>query len=240
MVLLGILMFGCSTQNHHKIASDESADGCVQDSTLPPLKLDQNDKKILAARANPPKTAADYYFDLPSSYFPNIENSPVRRATFIDKRSLSGTYLHARHLFECDGGGFDVTIRVFDSAAGPLIAISSLTYGPVVIMSKSKPAPGELECISLFRPRFWRYAKGVWYRVSDSIMPQPTTSYVIDQYINHYKANLKYPNNIKNISLEYELPASGNNVRVWGRENFMDSAPTWTIYHFNGTRFVQL
>ena len=108
MILIGILMSGGSTQNQHKIASGGYADGCVHDQMLPPLKLDKNDKKILAARANPPRTAADYYFALPSSYFSIVKDTSNRRATVIEKSSLSNTCLHAKHFFECDGGGFEV------------------------------------------------------------------------------------------------------------------------------------
>jgi len=238
MILLGFLMAGCSTENQHKIPPGEQADGCGHNQNLPRLKLDETDKAILAARKDPPKTAADYYFALPPSYFSIVENSSKRRATFIEKSSLSNTYLHAKHFFECDGGGFEVTIRVFDSSSGPLIAILALIDEPVEIMSKKNPAPGELESISLSRPRFWRYAKGAWHRVDDSILPQPTKQFVISRYRYRYKAHLKYTGNTKSIFLQYELPASGNNVRVWGRENFMDSAPTWKTYHFNGSRFV--
>jgi hypothetical protein len=108
------------------------------------LKLDPAQRKLLAARSETPRTAADYYFLLPATNFSNVENSTERRATFVNQESLTKQYLHAGHWFECDGGGFEVTIRVFDAADGPLVAILSSTYPREILVDNKQARPGEL------------------------------------------------------------------------------------------------
>lgn len=154
---------------------------------------------------------------------------------------MTDSYIHAERWFECDGGGFDVTIRVFDAPGGPIVGISSSTYKTTTLYSDPDPGPGELDRITVRRPRFWRYTDGQWVRVSDSILPMITRGFVIDRYRNHYKAHLKTASQRKSIWLGYDLPPSGNVIRITGRENFMDPSKTyvWRRLVFDGNSFTE-
>ncbi|MEO5716716.1 MAG: hypothetical protein ABIT37_24775 [Luteolibacter sp.] len=214
--------------------------GCAHDHRLPELKLDAADRKLLARRSDSPASAADCYFLLPPSYFSNVENTPERRATLVDRDSLTSHYLHAKHWFECDGGGFEVTIRVFDAADGPLVAILSSTYPQETLLNNQGAPVGDLQGIAVNRPRFWRFRDGKWTEVDGKILPAIDKEFVLDRYRNHYKAHLKNADQQKSIWLEYELPATGGRVPLTGRENFMDPGETytWKSFRFNGKRFV--
>lgn len=215
--------------------------GCGHDQELPPLKLDKGAKRILASRSAPPQTAADYFLALPSSYFSILENSPQRRVTFIETSSLTDSYLRAEHWFECDGGGFEVTIRVFDTEDGPLIGISSSTYPVHKLYTDQDAGSGGLKSITLRRPRFWRYSDGAWKAVDDAILPMLDRDAVIDRYRNHYKAHLENVDQQKFIWLDYDLPISGNTIQVSGRENFMDPIKRyiWARFSLDGQRFIE-
>lgn len=215
-------------------------EGCSHDKTLPPLKLDAADQQLLAARSDPPRTAMDYYLRLPASCFSIVENSPERRVTFVKKDSLKDQYLHAEHWFECDGGGFEVTIRLFDTDQGPLIAILSSRYKCDRLLWVDHPQPGELQSITVNRPRFWRYRDGRWITVDNKILPMIEKDSVLDQYLNRYKAHLKYTDQGKCISLKYDLPVSGLIIPVTGRENFMNPSKiyTWASFSFDGKSFL--
>lgn len=233
-----VVMVGCGHQTPPPPPVDSMV-GCAHDQQLPPLKLDSGDHAILASRSNPPQCASDYYFALPASYFAGVESTPERRTTFIDKSSLTGRYLHAKHWFECDGGGFEVIIRLFDTPDGRLVGISSSTYESQTIYSTDKRGPGVLESVTVQRPQFWRYRSGQWQRVSDSILPMIQTERVMDLYRNQFMGHLNSPDQGKSIWLSYDLPAGGSTINISGRENFMDPSEeyTWARYEFNGERF---
>ncbi len=241
LLMLVALMAGCGNQSPPPALAGYEG-GCSHDQELPPLKLDPAHRAILASRSDPPRTAADYYFALPASYFSNVENSPERRTTFIDKSSLTGRYLRAEHWFECDGGGFEVTIRVFDTPDGHLIGISSSTYEPRTLYATEQRGPGVLESITLARPRFWSFRGGHWQRLDDAILPMLDAQRVIDRYRNYYRGHLNEPSQGKFISLDCELPAGGMTVKVTGRENFMDPFESylWAQYEFNGSHFEEV
>jgi len=233
------LMSGCGHEAPPLPEPVQPIGGCAGDQHLPPLKLGSQDQAVLASRSNSPHYASDYYFALPAAYFSGLENTPERRVTFIEKSSLTARYLHAQHWFECDGGGFDVTIRVFDTPEGHLIGISSSTYGAETLFSTDKRGPGVLESITVQRPQFWRYRGGQWQRVPDSILPMIQTKRVMDLYRNEFMGHLNSPDQGKLIWLSYDLPAGGSTINVSGRENFMDPSEeyTWARYEFNGERF---
>ena len=232
---------GCTSIKNSDLPSPEFVGGCSHDHKLPPLKLEAADEHLLASRSTPPRKASDYYFALPSSYFSIMESSPERRATFVQKDSISDSYIHAERWFECDGGGFEVTIRVFDAPDGPIVGISSSTYEAATLYSDADPGPGEIESITVHRPKFWRYMNGKWISVSDSILPMITHDFVIDRYRNYYKAHLSTADQRKLIWLSYDLPSSGSEVSVTGRENFMDPSEVyvWKRFVFNGRRFTE-
>lgn len=236
LVVFAVIVWGCGPAG--RLAAEE--EGCSTDHTLPPLRLDRADKKLLADRKDPPHTAADYYFLLPAAYFGNVEDSAQRRATFIDKDSLSDTYLQAKHFFECDGGGFEVTLRVFALPAGPVVGVSSWHADPDTLLEVKRPKPGQLSSITAHRPEFWRYENGGWISAKDVKLPLLSKAEVIDQYRNRFKAHLAYPDQQKFIYLDYELPRTGNVIEVVGRENFMSEAPTWASFTFDGQGFKRM
>lgn len=238
--ILALCLIGCTNTRKQNSPPQGLGGGCAHYQELPALKLDAVDRQLLANRSDSPKSAADYYFKLPAAYFSIIENSPERRASFVERDSLTDRYLHAEHWFECDGGGFEVTIRLFDTDDGPLVAILSSTYDSDVLLKEEHPRPGELEAITVNRPRFWRYRDGRWIRVDDSILPGIGKEFVLDRYHNHYKAHLKNADQQKFIWLTYDLPATGRTIPVTGRENFMDpfETYTWTAFSFDGKRFL--
>ena len=240
LLILTLGLIGCTNSMAADPAGAEVGGGCSHDKTLPPLKLDAADQLLLAARSNPPKTAMDFYLRLPTSCFSNVENSPERRVTFVKKDSLKDQYLHAEHWFECDGGGFEATIRLFDTDQGPLIAILSSSYRRDKLLAVDHPQPGELQSITVNRPRFWRYRDSQWIPVEDNILPRIEKKSVLDQYHNRYKAHLKHADQQKYIWLQYDLPASGLIIPVTGRENFMDPSETytWATFSFDGKSFL--
>jgi hypothetical protein len=241
--LLSLVMALCLANcNSPKLPLQAASDteGCSSDHTLPALKLDASDRRILANRSDRPTTAADFYFKLPTSYFSIVEQSPERRATFVDKASLKDHYLKAEHWFECDGGGFEVTIRLFDTIEGPLIAIQSSTYESETLLKNERAAPGELQSIVVQRPRFWRFRNDQWISVDQNILPAINKDFVLDRYHNLYKGQLKDADQQKYIWLSYDLPPSGRVIPITGRENFMDpfQTYTWKTFEFEGGRFV--
>lgn len=209
-----------------------------------PVKLDEAERRLLAARSSPPKTAMDYYLLLPEKYFRNIENSLERRVTFIDQESLSDQYLRAGYTIpSTDAGAFWVTIRLFEKGGEPLIAIRHRGGNQLLHKIKDERTwePGELIWISLGRPDFLRYREGKWIPVGAKILPPITKDFVLDRYRNHYKGHLKHPTQKKWISLGYALPQTGETVQVTGRENFMNPLEKyiWAEFTFDGDRFVK-
>lgn len=235
-----LCLVGC-TDSRKPEAPPHELGGCSSDRTLPALNLTASDRRLLSNQHGTPRTAADFYLKLPAAYFPNLENTSERRVSFIDKATLTDGYLEAKHWFECDGGGFSVTIRVFDTNDGPLIAIHSSTYESEFLLKDDHAKPGELQSISVQRPKFWRYRNDQFVKVDDGVLPTIRKDFVLDRYHHHYKGQLKDADQQKYIWLTYDLPATGTTVRVTGRENFMDPMQTytWKTFQFNGKVFVE-
>lgn len=221
----------------------ENGLSCGSDWTWLPVTLDAAERRLLAKRSDPPKTAMDYYLLLSGKYFRNIENSLERRVAFIDRKSLSDQYLHAEYTIpSVDAGAFWVTIRLFQMDDETLIAIRHRGGNQVLYKSKDerKVKAGELIWIHLGRPEFWRFRKGEWILGDDSILPGITKEYVIDRYRNHYKAHLNHPTQKKYIALGYQLPPKGGTLQVTGRENFMSPQKkyVWAEFKFDKECFL--
>jgi len=218
-------------------------DGCSHDNVLPELQLTAAHRKLLAERNDPPRTAVDYYLSLPVSFFGNVEDTtPERRVSFIEMETLSDQWLKAGHFFECDGGGFEVVMRVFDTADGPLIAIDQWGERWKTIYEKENTPRGEVSSITLGVPSFWRYSAGDWVEAEGVSLPGIDEARVIDRYRNHFKAHLNLPDQPKYIWLQYELPKTGKEIRLIGRENFMepDGDYVWQRLRFDGHGFTEL
>jgi hypothetical protein len=210
------------------------------------VTLTADERTLLAKRSDPPKTALDYYLLLSGRYFTNIAHETERRITFIDRRTLTDKYLHAKYSIpSTDAGAFEITIRLFGSGDNLLVAISH-RGGNKLLFAAKENGPLEPSWISLNTPEFWRYRGGPFsrggslVRAPDVILPEPSVDQILDRYRNHYKAHLNYSTQKKSISLAYELPQEGNRVEVTGRENFMSPSEryVWAAYTFNGAEFA--
>jgi len=220
----------------------EEVGGCSHENLLPLLELTDAHRQLLADRSDPPRTAADYYLALPDSFFGNVEDtSPERRVSFIDMESLDDQWLQASHYFDCDGGGFGLTLRIFGTEAGPVLGIGRALQPAEVIHQNRDAARGELSVIKVVCPGFWRHADGKWSPAEDLVLPVIDAQRVIDRYRSYYQGQLKTPDQEKFIWLEYELPKSGDEIRLTGRENFMDPDGdyVWQVLRFDGKGFVE-
>ena len=231
----------------------QSAWGCSDSRKLPPLKLTGEQKRLLASANEDPKTALDYYLLLPHDYFsvlwlingpkaPSGE-SRERRVTYIDLKTLTDQYLHAKLWFECDQGGFEVTIRLFDAPDGGLVGVSSrantLRDENTMLFQAPREKRGVLSSVVVSRPSFWRYVAGGWRRVSDSILPMIPVEKVLELNRSKWHSPPEFEDQSKFITLAYELPRTGNTIIIKGRENFMDPflEYEWGRYELKSGRF---
>jgi len=237
IVLSACLLVAC-VESRVKVAGISGTSdigGCNHSRELPPLIIDAEEKSLLASVSAHPQNALDYYMLLPKRYFSFLPSDAQRRISYVDRKSLTNNYLLARRYFDCDQGGFDVTMRVFRRPEGDLIAIDSSEDHSLFLLRRADNLRG-LNSVTLKKPTFWQYKHG-WEKVDNDILPSMSLASVLDQYRNKYKADKAYPDQSKFIYLEYRLLPEGNLIPVIGRENFMDSAPTWAEYSFTGTRF---
>ena len=242
-VILSVFLHGSALANEGDYGRHVTPGDSGEGWEWLPVKLDEAERRLLAKRSNPPKTAMDYYLLLPEKYFRNIENSLERRVAFIVQESLSDQYLHAGYTIpSTDAGAFWVTIRIFEMGREPLIAIRHRGGNQLLYKIKDERSwkPGELIWISLGRPDFLRYREGKWIPVDAEVLPGITKDFVLDRYRNHYRGHRNYPTQKKWISLGYALPQTGGVVQVTGRENFMSPLEKyiWAQFTFDGDRFL--
>jgi len=227
--IFALLLAGCASKPAPQVG------GCNHSHELPPLHLDAEQKSLLTSVSAEPSSALDYYMLLPDRYFSIMPSDAERRISYVDRETLKKDYISARRWFECDGGGFEVAIRVFRTQQGDLIAIDASEDSSLFLFRRDENESG-LNSVTLKMPSFWRY-KDKWEKVDADILPSVGLDFILDQYKNKYKADQRYTDQSKFIYLEYRLLPEGNTIPVVGRENFMDSAPTWTEFVFTGSRF---
>lgn len=204
---------------------------------LPPLRLDKQQKALLASVSAKPETALDYYMLLPARLFSSFPADPPRRISYLDRTQLTRDFLQASQFIEGDGGGFQVILRVFRRPEGDLIAVSAYGDPVVMLLRRDLNQPG-LNSVILRKPVFWEYP-GSWKPVDEAILPTLSLAEVLDQYKNKYKADRESPGQAKFIDLDYVLLPTGNTIPLVGRENFMNSAPTWAEYVLTGKTFTR-
>lgn len=231
-LLLLSLLGGCAT------IKNPEGEGCAESHDLPPVRLTAQQKEMLAKPHAPPSTALDYYLLLPKRYFSFLPEDEKRRMSFVNMNTLEKDYLTASHWFECDGGGFSVTIRVFRSAQGDLVAINASEDAPQILLQKSGAKLG-LISVTLKKPTFWRYDGG-WKAMGQDRLPSLTLEEIVDRYQNKYRAHLAHPDQKKFIYLEYILPECGETIEVVGRENFMGAEQTWATFTRDGEKFGKI
>lgn len=240
---LSLALGSCALPHESPPPRPEEVGGCSHENILPPLVLAEAHRQLLAKRSDPPRTAADYYLALPDHFFGNVEDTtPERRVSFIEIESLRDQWLKAGHFFECDGGGFEVVLRVFETEQGALIAIDEWKRRWDEIHHDKDAPAGEMQCISLGAPRFWRLVEGTWVEAKHVMLPAIDKDWVMERYRNHFKEQSNTPYESTHIWLNYQLPGTGDEIRLTGRGNFMDpdGDPVWQRLRFDGHGFIEL
>lgn len=238
---MAALLVGCAPKRPGP--PDDFIGGCSHDNVLPELKLGDAHRRLLADRNDPPRTVVDHYLSLPDSFFGNVEDTtPERRISFIEMDTLTGQWLKAGHFFDCDGGGFEVVMRLFEARDGPLVAISAWESAYEPLYRNEAAGPDEIETITLSVPRFWRLRDGQWQEAGDVALPIIDKDAVLDRYFNHFRQHFEEARLSHSIWLQYELPKAGDEIRLTGRGNFMDpdGEYLWQRLRFDGQSFKEL
>lgn len=223
---------GCASRTPHQPAP--YVGGCSHVRELPPLELTSKHKRLLASVSTTPKTALDYYMLLPKSYFSIMPDSPERRVTYVRTETLSDTYLHARRWFECDGGGFDVTLKLYRSSAGTFVAIKN-EHGET-IFDDGEDTKGE-PSITIQRPTLWRYADGAWKRQPRESVPKISPKRVLAKYHHDWDADRQFVGQRKFIWIDYNFIPESDDLVLMGRENFQPSVYEYARLHWRGPHF---
>jgi len=151
-----------------------------------------------------------------------LPDSPERRVTYIDTKTLSGDYLQAFRAFECNGGGFRVTLKLYRTPTRIFVAINQ--FEEEVIFDDGKPTEGE-PSVSIVRPSLWRYFDGRWHRQPDESIPKILPKRVLSKYHRDWDADRQEIGEEKFIWIDYVLSPTINDIVLMGRENFN---PTFT------------
>ncbi len=233
LIWTAFALCGCAS---HAPQPNGNLGGCIHNHELPPLTLTPAQEQLLASAPKSPRTALDYYMLLPKSYFSIMPDSRERRVSYIDLESLSNDYLHASRWFECDGGGFEVVLRLYKSSSGTIVGL--LTNESTTIY-KGKPDEGA-PSITVRKPSFWKYTAGAWVPQSGTLLPDLGSSEILDRYYHHYKAHLIEPDQPKYIWLAYTPLPTTTDIHVTGRGNFMKPSKEyiWKRYSWTGKRFI--
>lgn len=213
-VILAIALTGCAGRSPQPQAE---VGGCVHTHELPPLKLTSEHKRLLDASSTPPKTALDFYMLLPKSYFSIMPDSRERRVTYIDTSTLSADYLHASRYFECDGGGFEVSVRLYRTSTRTFVALKS--GNTETIFDDGKPREGE-PSVHIERASLWLYTAGDWVRQPDQTIPKISAQRVLAKYHHEWDADRQYTDQEKFIWIDYVLSPVTDDIVLRGRENF--------------------
>jgi len=231
-ISIGFLTFvwcftGCSS---HPNAPEG---GCVHDQKLPPLHLTTEQKQLLSTVSSTPKTALDFYMLLPKSSFDIMPDSAKRRISYVKLDTLTDGFLHASRSFECNGGGFEVTLKLYHSPATTFVAIiQSVEIKDVEEGTVEKPE------ILIVRPSLWRYVNKRWQRKPDEAIPEISPQQVLKKYHRDQDADRKNtdPSNI--IYIDYDLSPSTDDIILKGRGNFQRCIYEYARLHWDGERFI--
>jgi hypothetical protein len=199
-----------------------------------PLRLTAEHKQLLAKASASPKTALDYYLLLPKSTFSIMPDFPERRVTYIEPKTLSDDYLHASRWFECDGGGFSVTLKLYRTPSQTFVVIQRRQ--PETIFDDGKPREGE-PSVSIDRPELWKYSAGQWVRQPDASIPKISARRVLAKYHHDSDADKQYPDQDKFIWIDYVLSPATNDIVLMGRENFQSDIYEYARLKWRGDRF---
>jgi len=229
---LAWVIAGCTSRPAHTKAP---AGGCSHNHEVPPLNLTAEDRRLIATVSETPKTALDYYMRLPKSYFSIMPDSKERRVTYVERATLSDDYLHATRWFECDGGGFEVTLKLYHTPAGTFIAIKDTRVESIF---KGDKGTGGEPPVHIERPSLWRYPDGHWTREPDDAIPKIPAQFVLRKYHHDWDADRQYTAQQKFIEIDYKLSPSVEDIVLMGRENFQSDIYEYGRLRWNGTRFT--
>lgn len=206
---------------------------------LPPLKLNPEHQNLLKQVGTASRPALDYYISLPAAFFRGFDSSTKRRVWYIDSKSMTDEYLKAGFGFECNGGSFEVEMRLFQSPVGPLIALNSGSSTIIVEGGKPGDKRPRIQVITL---KFFKVADGAWKEVEGAVLPAVDADAVLLRYYDQFRAHLNMPDQPKSILLEYELSRSTTDIALTGRENFMNpfGRYVWDQYRWDGVRFQSI
>jgi len=221
----------CASRAPHR---DAYVGGCVHNHELPPLQLTPEHQRLLASVSPTPKTALDYYMLLPKSYFSIMPDSRERRVTYIDAKTLSDDYLHATRSFECDGGGFEVTLKLYRTPTRTFVALKS--GHTETIFDDGKPHEGE-PSVSIERPSLWRYSDGGWIRQPAESIPKISARRVLTKYHRDWDADRQYTDQEKYIWIDYVLSPATSDIVLMGRENFQPDVYEYARLKWRNPRF---
>ena len=171
---------------------------------------------------------------LPKSYFSIMPDSRERRVTYIDAKTLSDDYLHAFRAFECNGGGFQVTLKLYRTPTRTFVAINQ--FEEEVIFDDGKPTKGE-PSISIVRPSLWRYFDGRWHPQPTESIPKISPKRVLTKYHHDWDADRQEIDQEKFIWISYILSPSTNSIVLMGRENFQSDVYEYARLNWRNTRF---
>ena len=171
----------------------------------------------------------------PKAWFSIMPDSKERRVTYIRPDGFSDDYLHAWRWFECDGGGFEMALKVFHTPAGDRIVIKRETSE--TLYDNHWVVGGE-PSVSLLRPVMWSYAGGRWHRQPDEAVPAMALQAILAKYHHDWDSDHQYTDQKKFIYVDYVLSPSTNDIVLMGRENFQSGIYEYGRLKWNGTRFM--
>lgn len=231
MGFIWLLCAGCANKAKQKAAF---VGGCNHSHELPPLELTATHQEWLAGASTTPRTALDYYLLLPSSNFSIMPSSRERRVTYIEASTLTDDFLHASKWFECDGGGFEVTLKLYRSASRNYVVVK--TSELVTVYDDGRPSEGD-PTVNLVYPTLWRYSGSSWIREPEAALPRIQPESVLAQY-RRYKAAEEVsisPDDF--VSVDYVLSPGASEIILMGRGNYLSKVSEYGRLRWMGGSF---
>ncbi len=220
-------VFACASRPPQKNAY---VVGCNHSNELPPLQLTPEQERLLSSVSPTPQTAFDYYMLLPKSYFKELPDTRERRVSYVSTKTLSKNYLTASHWFECDGGGFEVTIKLYRSASRTFILVKRDDFEMILEGGVSK-SPSAKIC----RPTLWEYLNGAWIRKADESVPQISAKRVLKEYKKN--PNPSPQRTSEALMIDYDVSPSRDSILVRGRWSISYIEYQFGRLDWNGSQF---
>lgn len=223
-----IALAGC---NPPRVAQKNShAGGCAHNHELPPLHLTVENKRMLASVSPTPSTALDYYMLLPKSRFGIMPDSPERRVTYVKKQS--NEFLEASHWFECNGGGFGVTLKLYRTPTRTFLLLKhddgKDQYDDRAVENRELPTVEN-------RPSLWLYSEGKW---SQQTLPGVPRERVLKKLREGLKTDGQRATDMDFIDINYVVSPETDDIVLMGRGNCQAHAYEYARLKWQNSRFV--